>query len=79
MVWIILSHVFLSALLCSYVNFMWEMTTLTSDAPPSSLMDSAVSPKKKTMEGEGVGVHSLACNTSGVERHAIALGWDKED
>jgi len=39
-------------------------------------MDSAVSPKKKTMEGKGVGARSLGRNTSGVEGHARALGWD---
>jgi hypothetical protein len=46
------------------------------DAPPSSLMDSIVNPKVKTMEGEGVGARSLACNTLGVEGRARALGWD---
>jgi len=46
------------------------------DAPPSSLMDSTASPKVKTSEIEGVGVHSLACSTLGVEGHAVALGWD---
>jgi hypothetical protein len=35
------------------------------DTPPSSLMDSIASLKVKTMEGEGVGARSLACNTSG--------------
>jgi len=25
---------------------------------------------------EGLGVHSLACNTSGVEGRVGALGWD---
>jgi len=39
-------------------------------------MDSVASPKKKTTEGEGVGVRSLACNTSGVEGRVRALGWD---
>jgi len=29
----------------------------------------------KTTEGKGVGVHSLARNTLGVEEHARALGW----
>jgi hypothetical protein len=29
----------------------------------------------KTTKGEGVGVHSLACNTSGVEGCARALVW----
>jgi hypothetical protein len=35
------------------------------DAPPSSLMDLTANPKVKTIEGEGVGERSLACNTSG--------------
>ncbi len=46
-----------------------------SDAPPSSLVDSFVSPKVQTMEGEGVGAHSLAHNTSRVEGCAQAPGW----
>ncbi len=45
------------------------------DAPPSSLMDSTTSPKVKITEGEGIGTHSLACNTSGVKRRAGVLGW----
>jgi hypothetical protein len=45
-----------------------------SDAPPSSLMDSTLSPKVKTMEGKGIGVHFLARGTSGVEGHVRALG-----
>jgi len=36
-------------------------------------MDSTVSPKVKTTEGEGVGVRSLACNTLGVEGCVGAL------
>jgi hypothetical protein len=43
------------------------------------LMDSAASPKKKTSEGEGIGVCSLAHNTSKVEGRAGTLGWDSED
>jgi len=39
-------------------------------------MDSIESPKVKITEGEGVGVHSLACSTWGVDGHAGALGWD---
>jgi len=46
------------------------------DAPPSSLMDSIASPNVKTMEGEGAGARSLAHNTSGVEGHVGASGWD---
>jgi len=40
----------------------------SSDAPLNSLKYSNVSPKMKTMEEEGVGVHSLAHNTSRVKR-----------
>ncbi len=47
-----------------------------SDAPPSSLMDSIASPKVKTLEGEGVGVRSLACNILGVEGCVRASKWD---
>jgi len=39
-------------------------------------MDLVVSPKTKTTEGKGVGVHSLAHNTLGIEGHVGALGWD---
>jgi hypothetical protein len=46
-----------------------------SDTPPSSLMDSTVSPKVKTSEGKGVGVRSLIHSTSKVEGHARASGW----
>jgi hypothetical protein len=38
-------------------------------------MDSIVSPKVKTSKGEGIGAHSLACSTSGVEGHAGVPGW----
>jgi hypothetical protein len=44
------------------------------DTPPSSLMDSTMSAKVKTSEGEGVGAHSLACNISGVEGHVGVQG-----
>ncbi len=46
------------------------------DAPPSSLMDSTMSPKVKTTEGKGVGARSLACNILGVEGRVGAMGWD---
>ncbi len=46
------------------------------DAPPSSLMDSTVNPNMKITEGEGVGVCSLACNTSRVKGRAGASGWE---
>ncbi len=55
---------------------MYHVINITIDAPPSSLMDSIVSPKVKTMEGEGVGARSLAHNTSGVEGRARTPGWD---
>jgi hypothetical protein len=45
------------------------------DAPPSSLMDSTMSPKVKTLEGKWVRVHSLARSTFGVEGCGEALGW----
>jgi hypothetical protein len=45
------------------------------DAPPSSLMDSIVSPKMKTSKGERVGVRSLACSILGVEGHVETSGW----
>jgi len=28
------------------------------------------------MEGKGIGVHSMACNTLGVEGRVRAMGWD---
>jgi hypothetical protein len=39
-------------------------------------MDSTLNPKVKTMEGKGVGTHSLVHNTSRVEGCAGAPGWD---
>ncbi len=46
------------------------------DAPPSSLMDSTTSPKVKMIEGERIGVRSLAHNTMGVKGHVRAPRWD---
>jgi len=46
------------------------------DAPPSSLMDSIVNPKVKTVEGKGIGACSLARNTLKVEGRVGALRWD---
>jgi hypothetical protein len=37
-------------------------------------MDSTLSPKVKTLEGKGVGAHSLVRNTSKVKGHVGALG-----
>jgi hypothetical protein len=45
-----------------------------ADAPPHSLKNSNVNPKVKTKK-KGVGVCSLACSTSKVERCVGALGW----
>jgi len=39
-------------------------------------MDSIVSLKGKIMEGEGIGAHSLARTTLGVEGHVGAPRWD---
>jgi hypothetical protein len=39
-------------------------------------MDSTISPKVMTIEGEGVGAHSLARNTSGVEGCVGIPGWE---
>ncbi len=49
---------------------------IITDAPPSSLMDSTVSPKVKTLEGEWVAACSLACNISRVKGCVGAPGWD---
>jgi len=46
------------------------------DAPLSSLMESIMSPKVKTLKGKGIGACSLARNTSGVEGCARVPGWD---
>jgi hypothetical protein len=54
---------------------MFQVDDIDIDAPPSSLMDSTVNPKVKTMEGERVGARSLARNTLGVEGRARATGW----
>jgi hypothetical protein len=46
------------------------------DTPPSSLMDSTVSPNVKTTEGKGVRARSLVHNISGVKRRAGISRWD---
>ncbi len=48
---------------------------LCDDAPLNSFMGSIVSLKVKTMELKGVGMHSMAHNTSRVEGCAGAPGW----
>jgi hypothetical protein len=47
----------------------------TLDAPPSSLMDSTVSPKVKTSKGKGVEACSLAGSISRVEGHVGVSRW----
>jgi len=49
---------------------------MPNDAPPSSLMDSTMSPKVETIEGKRVGAHSLAYIILGVEGCARAPGWN---
>ncbi len=44
-----------SEICCHDVELGGEPLYSMNDAPPSSLMDSTMSPKVKTMEGEGVG------------------------
>jgi hypothetical protein len=48
------------------------------DAPPNFWIDSIVSPKMKTMEGQGVGARSLVHNTLGIEGRVKASGWGLE-
>jgi hypothetical protein len=50
-----------------------------TNAFPNSLMDSTMSPKVKTSEGEGVGMCSSTSNMLGVEGHVGAPRWDKEE
>ncbi len=66
---------------CDFVNFdnvgcQFSSERNMHDAPPSSLMDSIVSLKVKTVEGIRVGARSLVRNISGVEGRAGVLGWD---
>jgi hypothetical protein len=42
-------------------------------------MDSIVSPKVKTLEGEGIGACFLSCSILGVEECAKVPGWDYEE
>jgi len=53
-----------------------EILQVLIDAPPSSLMDLVVSPKKKTMEGEGIGMHSMARGISRVKGRIGTSRWD---
>jgi hypothetical protein len=46
-----------------------------SDALPNSLKDSNANPNVKIMEEKRVGVHFLACNTSGVKGMFKSPRW----
>jgi hypothetical protein len=48
-------------------------------APPSSLMDSTVSPKVKITEREGVEARSMARSILGVEGCVRTSRWDLEE
>jgi hypothetical protein len=52
-----------------------KISGIDIDAPPSSLMDSTMSPNVKRTEREKISTHSLAHNTLRVEGHAGVLGW----
>jgi len=45
------------------------------NAPPNFLIESNANPKMKIIKEEGIGVRSLACNTSRIERHVGIWGW----
>jgi hypothetical protein len=64
---------------CVFLDF-WDykrtwLFEILGDTPSSSLMDSIMSPKVKTVEGEAVGTHSLARSTSRVEGRAGTSRW----
>jgi hypothetical protein len=61
---------------CKEIRKNPKQFCIVYDTPPSSLMDSIVAPKVKTLEGEGVGARSLVHNTLGVQGCVGALGWD---
>jgi len=60
----------------TYLKRIKNEKVMVLNAPPSSLMDSITSPKVKITKGKGVGVCSLAHNTSGVEGHVGTPRWD---
>jgi hypothetical protein len=61
------------------MNFVDGFYLSITNTPPSSLVDSTMSPKVMRTEGKGIRVRSLACSTSGEERHVEALGWDYKE
>jgi hypothetical protein len=68
-------HDLVSKPFVTYCIIVSRSCNAINDAPSSSLMDSTMNPKVKTMEGEGVRVCSLARNTLGVEECARISGW----
>jgi hypothetical protein len=58
----------------SFFNKTFLMKSDVKWCTRSSLMDSIVNPKMKTMEGEGVGGHSRTHNTLGIEGRVRTLG-----
>jgi hypothetical protein len=56
---------------------LWQYITLYIIGCVPKLFDRLkYESEMKTIEEQGVGPHSLACNTLGVEGHARASGWD---
>jgi hypothetical protein len=58
------------------MQLRWSLRMGQYDAPSSSLMDSTVSPKMKTLERKIVKAHSMIRSTFGVEGRVGTLGWD---
>jgi hypothetical protein len=59
---------FFQLLGCTQNNNNFSMKPLIMfkpNAPPNSLMDSTMSPKRETMEGQGIKAHYLVCDTLG--------------
>jgi hypothetical protein len=56
-------------------NIVVKIHFVGCEAPSNSWIDSTISPKVKTTEGQGVGAHSLAHSISGVEGHVGVPGW----
>jgi hypothetical protein len=52
-----------------------KINNISFDAPPHSLKNSNASLKVNTSKEEGIIIHSLVHNTSGVEGFAKVPGW----
>jgi hypothetical protein len=57
------------------INILGLRTRRSYDAPSNSWINSIVSPKVKTLEGQGVGARSLVRSTSRVKGRVGAPGW----